>query len=157
MNVNEAFPRRSGGNGTPDIPIRDIVDRLTENTETLCRELLPNGRREGAEWRCGSVNGEVGKSLGVHLTGAKAGVWADFADGSGGDPLDLIQACLGLDKGGAVSWGKVDRIRVRGGGLEPQEEVEIAREINNSCCAVLRHSAPFGPQGPTWAFSVTRE
>ena len=44
--------------------------------------------------------------LGIHLTGAKAGIWSDFADGSKGDPLDLIQACLGLDKGGAVLWAK---------------------------------------------------
>ena len=72
MNVNEAFPRRSPG--TPDIPIPEIVDRLTGNIAALSECLFPNGRREGAEWRCGSVQGEPGKSLGVHLAGAKAGV-----------------------------------------------------------------------------------
>ncbi|MCH8998780.1 MAG: toprim domain-containing protein [Proteobacteria bacterium] len=105
MNVNDAFPRRSGS-GAPDIPIPEIVGRLAENIAALCAYLLPSGRREGAEWRCGSVQGEPGKSLGIRLTGAKAGVWSDFADGSKGDPLDLIQACLGLDKGAAVLWAK---------------------------------------------------
>ncbi len=105
MNVNEAFPRRSG-DGAPDIPIPEIVGRLTESIVALCEHLLPNGRREGAEWRCGSVQGEPGKSLGVHLAGAKAGIWSDFADGSKGDPLDLIQACLRLDKGEGVQWAK---------------------------------------------------
>ena len=94
MNVDRMFPPRSGGNDTPDIPIPEIVDRLTGNAEALCRELLPNGRREGAEWRCGSVQGEPGKSLGVHLAGAKAGIWSDFASGSKGDPLDRFDATL---------------------------------------------------------------
>jgi len=90
----------------PDIPVREIVDRLTGNVLTLCEYLLPYGRRDGPEWRSGSVRGEAGKSLGVRLTGAKAGVWSDFASGECGDPLDLIQACLGLDKGEAVRWAK---------------------------------------------------
>ena len=103
MNVREVFPHRSC---SPDIPIPEIVDRLTGNIAALCEYLLPNGRRDGPEWRCGSVQGEPGKSLAVHLTGAKAGIWCDFADGSKGDPLDLIEACLRLDKGEAVLWAK---------------------------------------------------
>jgi hypothetical protein len=42
----------------------------------------------------------------VRLTGAKAGIWSDFSVGGGGDLLDLIEACLGLDKGEAVQWAK---------------------------------------------------
>ena len=106
MNVNEAFPHRAAGNGAPDISIPEIVGQLTRNIAALCERLLPNGRRDGAEWRCGSVQGEPGKSLAVHLTGTKSGVWCDFADCSKGDPLDLIQAVLGLDKGEAVLWAK---------------------------------------------------
>ncbi len=88
------------------IPASDIAQRLAERAESLCRELLPTGHREGAEWRCGSVQGEPGNSLGVRLTGAKAGVWCDFEDDAKRDPLDLIQACLTLDKGQAVAWAK---------------------------------------------------
>ena len=106
MNINQAFPRRGADHDAPDIPIPEIVGRLTGNIGALCEHLLPNGRHEGAEWRCGSVQGEPGKSLGVHLAGAKAGIWSDFADGSKGDPLDLNQACLRLDKGEAVLWAK---------------------------------------------------
>ena len=101
MHINRMFPRHA-----PDIPIPEIVDRLSGNIAALCEYLLPNGRREGAEWRCGSIQGEPGKSLGVHLNGAKAGVWSDFASGESGDPLDLIQACLRFDKGEAVQWAK---------------------------------------------------
>ncbi len=105
MLVNEAFPRRRNP-GTRDIAVREIVDHLAGNAAALCAHLLPNGRREGAEWRCGSVQGEAGQSLGVRLTGAKAGTWSDFAAGGGGDLLDLIQAVQGLDKGAAVRWAK---------------------------------------------------
>ena len=106
MNVNEAFPQRPDRGAGSDISVREIVDHLTGNAVALCQHLLPNGRREGAEWRVGSVQGEAGKSLGVHLTGSKSGVWSDFSSGESGDLLDLIQACLGLDKGGAVQWSK---------------------------------------------------
>ena len=91
---------------TEDISVPEIVGRLIGNIGTLVEHLLPNGRRDGREWRCGSVQGEPGYSLGVRLTGAKAGVWCDFEDGAKGDPLDLIQACLTLDKGQAVAWAK---------------------------------------------------
>ena len=98
MRASEAFPRRAGA--APDVPVREIVDQLAGSVAALGEYLLPNGQRDGPEWRVGSVRGEAGKSLGVHLTGTKAGVWSDFASGECGDLLDLIQACQGLNKGG---------------------------------------------------------
>ncbi|KKK75084.1 hypothetical protein LCGC14_2877310 [marine sediment metagenome] len=59
--------------------VREIAGMLADRAEVLCGQLLPAGRRHGSEWRVGSVAGEPGKSLGVCLRGAKAGVWADFA------------------------------------------------------------------------------
>ncbi len=117
MNVNEAFPHRR--RAAPNISVREIIDQLTGAVLPLCEYLLPNGRRDGPEWRCGSVRGEAGKSLGVRLTGAKAGIWSDFARGECGDLLDLIQACQGLDKGGAVQWAK-DWLGVGDGTVIPQ-------------------------------------
>jgi twinkle protein len=67
----------------------DLAALLARDSEGIARMLLPNGKREGAEWRAGSLDGEAGKSLGVHLTGGKAGVFCDFATGEGGDLLDL--------------------------------------------------------------------
>src|SRR5262249_45443039 len=59
--------------------------------------LLPAGKKDGPEWRAGSRDGEPGKSLGVHLTGQKAGVWSDFATGESGDLLDLWMAVKRID------------------------------------------------------------
>lgn len=59
--------------------------------------LLPNGRKEGSEWRVGSLGGEKGQSLGVCIAGAKAGVWNDFQSGDGGkDLIDLWAAVKGV-------------------------------------------------------------
>ena len=91
----------------PDITVQDISRRLADQAETLCSELLPRGRKDGLEWRVGSVKGEPGNSLGIRLSGPKAGIWSDFNGGEhGGDMLDLIQLVLGFDKGNAVQWAK---------------------------------------------------
>lgn len=73
--------------------ISDIKRRLADRALEVASYLLPNGRRERDEWRVGSVQGEAGQSLGIHLSGQKAGVWADFNSGDTGDLIDL--------------WGKV--------------------------------------------------
>lgn len=69
--------------------IRDIANMLAEQADTVAKYLLPNGKREGHEWRVGSTGGEAGASLGVHLTGTKSGVWSDFSTGDAGDLVDL--------------------------------------------------------------------
>ncbi|MCQ8279911.1 toprim domain-containing protein [Acetobacteraceae bacterium KSS8] len=80
---------------------------LAGRVHELVRELLPAGRRDGQEWRCGSVAGERGQSLAVHLSGARAGVWSDFSGGSSGDALDLVAAVLFAgDRGQAMRWSR---------------------------------------------------
>lgn len=75
--------------------IIEIKRRLADRALPVAEMLFPNGRKEGQEWRVGSVSGEKGKSLGVHLSGAKAGVWQDFSTGDGGDLLALWMATKG--------------------------------------------------------------
>jgi hypothetical protein len=84
----------------------DISRMLAARADTLVLDLLPGGHREGHEWRCGSIAGEAGGSLGVHLTGAKAGVWADFSTGAKGDALDLVRDVHGFTVGEAISWSR---------------------------------------------------
>lgn len=80
---------------------------MAERIEAFCRENLAGGYRDGHEWRCGSVAGEAGHSMAVHLHGAKAGVWKDFATGETGDALDLVAAVLfGGNIKDAVPWAK---------------------------------------------------
>src|SRR3546814_2199292 len=59
----------------------ELAQHLAANVDGVVRLLLPNGKRVGQEWRVGSVDGEPGKSMGVHMTGNKAGVWLDGEPG----------------------------------------------------------------------------
>lgn len=80
---------------------------LADRSLSFCMEFLPAGVREGGEWRIGSVASEPGRSMAVHLSGPKAGVWKDWAADIGGDALDLAAHVLfGGDKGQAVRWSR---------------------------------------------------
>jgi hypothetical protein len=50
-----------------------------EQWEALCRDLQPQGKKEGHRWICGSVKGEPGRSFSVNL---QSGIFGDFADDS---------------------------------------------------------------------------
>jgi hypothetical protein len=85
----------------------ELARLLAVSADRLVMELLPHGRREGAEWRVGSLAGEAGRSCAVHLHGSRAGVWSDFASGEGGDALDLVAAVLFRgDRRQAMDWAR---------------------------------------------------
>lgn len=80
-----------------------LSESLSAQAESVCRDLLPLGKKMGHEWCVGSVSGEEGESLKVHLTGDKAGLWSDFAEGGkGGDLLDLMAAVHGVELKDAI-------------------------------------------------------
>ena len=83
--------------------ITEISRALAAQAQSVAEHLLPGGRKDGHEWRAGAVNGEAGQSLGVHLSGNKAGVWSDFASGESGDLLDLWRATRGGTLGEALN------------------------------------------------------
>ena len=65
---------------------RELAAGLAQRAEEVCRRYLPNGVRSGGYWHAGSIAGEKGQSLYVHLTGRRAGRWQDPATGQGSDP-----------------------------------------------------------------------
>lgn len=93
--------------------ILDIKRMLADRAQNVAEHLLPGGRKDGNEWRAGSVHGDAGQSLGVHIAGEKAGVWADFNGGQSGDLLDLwslAKNCtLGVSLEQARAWLGVSR------------------------------------------------
>lgn len=86
---------------------KDIAAMLARDAETICRMLLPAGKRSGNEWTAGDVYGAEGKSLSVRLSGDRAGLWADFADqGASGDLLDLWAQAKGISIADAIQEAK---------------------------------------------------
>jgi twinkle protein len=80
----------------------ELSERLAANAAAVAEYLLPNGKKVAGEWKAGSVSGEAGQSLSVRITGAKKGVWRDFALDEGGDLLDLWAACRAQSIGQAM-------------------------------------------------------
>lgn len=64
------------------------------------KQWLPNGKKIGPDWCVGSLSGEPGESLKIHV---RKGVWKDFASGDGGsDPVSLYAAIHGIGQGEAA-------------------------------------------------------
>ena len=75
----------------------EVKAELALNAEGVCQLLLPNGRRKANEWHIGSVDGEAGSSMRVHLGDGKAGLWADFSSGDkGSNLLELWKQVRGI-------------------------------------------------------------
>lgn len=89
------------------ITAKDVSEILSRDAERVARHLLgSDGKREGQELRYGDTAGGAGKSLGIHLSGDKAGVWCDFASGESGDLIDLWAAARNCDIGTAIREAK---------------------------------------------------
>ena len=73
-----------------------IADRLAMQAQDVASYLLPHGKLKSGEWCVGDLSGSDGESLKVRVTGGKAGVWSDFAEGIGGDLLDLWAQVRGM-------------------------------------------------------------
>lgn len=71
---------------------KEIAQELEAHAAEVAAYLLPQGKKAGAEWKVGGISGEPGQSLSVRVSGAKRGVWKDFATDQAGDLLDLWAA-----------------------------------------------------------------
>ena len=81
-------PTRAGWQGNPTIESANAA-ALTDFLGRL-HQWLPNGKKQGKDWCVGSLSGEAGDSLKIHI---QKGVWKDFASGEGGsDPVSLYAA-----------------------------------------------------------------
>ena len=91
---------------------KELSQRMAGEAAAIAQYLFPSGKRVAGEWRVGGTSGEPGQSLGIRLTGAKAGVWADFASGEKGDLLDAWAAVRGCSIAEAIRESK-DYLGVR--------------------------------------------
>jgi len=66
------------------------------NIESFCQHFFFEGKRVRGEWKIADVSGASGNSLGIQLTGQKAGLWHDRDAGEGGNFIKLIQLSRGV-------------------------------------------------------------
>lgn len=88
---------RGPGDQLPPIKFEALASALLDRAEALVAQWLPGGKREGREYKCGSLSGGAGSSCSVNMTNGR---WSDFAtDEKGGDLIGLYAAIHGLDMG----------------------------------------------------------
>jgi hypothetical protein len=63
----------------------EIRAQLQNKIEQVVAYLFPHGKRRGAQYLVGNIEGDPGDSLVIELAGQKRGVWYDFATGDKGD------------------------------------------------------------------------
>jgi hypothetical protein len=81
---------------------RTVATMLRQDIERLAQQVLPDGKREGREWR---GLGPDGAAWCVVLHGAKQGVFLNTGAGLAGDALELVRygLCRG-DRRAAYEW-----------------------------------------------------
>jgi len=83
--------------------IKATAARALVHVENVCSHWLPDGKKAGHEWEVGDRHGTPGKSLKIHMSGTKAGLWADFTTGDkGGDLVSLVAFVDGISQGEAA-------------------------------------------------------
>ncbi len=130
-----------------------VKEALNARAEEFACWLFPAGKKNGAEWQIGSLNGELGKSLSIRIAGEKVGVWRDFATNDSGDNLlELVRQAKNLPFNEALhacaEWLGADvspvtaklQERERGKGTEPRyqlsdDECRVALEMRETLMA----------------------
>ena len=121
-------------------PAADVVRRLAEHAEAVCRHYLSNGCRSGRYWQVGDVANTPGRSLYVRLFGPSAGKWVDAATGEHGDLLDLIA----LNRNLPTLKDALDEARRFLALPQPQPPLKLrcrARDLGRGGAAAVRHGA----------------
>jgi twinkle protein len=129
---------------------RDIARLLAQDVETVCRELLPNGKRVGQEWVTGDSDDSAGSSLKVRLSGEKTGLWADFGGEGKGDLLGLWCACRHVSLGKAMKQAK-QFLKIEDVKAYPVSDKQYQRPRRNPAWRAVAKTpepAPDAPEAP---------
>lgn len=80
-----------GSRGRVDFP--RVAAAALDNSETICRRWLPQGRLDGVEWVALNPR-RTDQRLGSFKVNLATGRWGDFADGAAGGDLISLAAYL---------------------------------------------------------------
>lgn len=101
---------------------------LIERVESVCNELLPDGRREGSLWvSYNPVENDRGKTpaLKIRIRSGDLGAWKCWRCGESGDILKLVAYVNRTDIAGALVWAR-DYLGMRSMTREDREKMRRA-------------------------------
>jgi hypothetical protein len=131
------------------IDFEEINDRALSCLPELLTGLLPGGRINGNEFKCGDIAGNPGDSFSVNLTTCK---WADFAsDDKGGDPVSLVAAILGKSQGEAAKH-LADLLGTTAPKAKKSKPVDHWQPAPTDTAPESIHHPTLGKPSATWAY-----
>jgi hypothetical protein len=146
----------------------DIARMLAGRIDALAPQLLPRAKRCGPYLRVGSIAGEEGQSLAVHLAGPKRGRWYDYAAAQGGDALDLVaqtmcggdiakalewaRQWLGLDGADAAAVARAKASAQRSAAMQARRAQDAESRNRNEALALWLAARPVMPGDPVWRY-----
>jgi twinkle protein len=132
---------------------KDVADLLARDVERVCRLLLPDGKREGAEWvaRNPARHDETPGSFKVRMIDGKvkAGFWIDFATNDSGDLLDLWCLVQQTGLGQAIKDAKAF-LGLAETRFQPTERKAFKRPVKPKTIKALK------PESPVTAYLKSR-
>lgn len=141
-----------------------VAAELRGSIESLALEILPDGKREGREWR---GTGPDGGTWCVVLSGRKQGVYLNTGEGIAGDPLELVRfgrcggdkraayewACAWLGHGGAVQQPDQPRRPVAPRQAPPRDDTE---QMQRAAIGMFINAQPFAWDNPAGRYLIGR-
>jgi hypothetical protein len=141
----------------------EVAQELRANVEKLACEILPDGKREGREWR---GTGPDGGAWCVVLSGSKQGVYLNTAAGIAGDPLELVRfGRCGGDKRAAYEWalawlgygGDVQQRQQPRPAVPPRQPPrDDTEQIQGAAKAMFINARPFAWDNPAGLYLIGR-
>ncbi|MGE3246133.1 MAG: toprim domain-containing protein [Beijerinckiaceae bacterium] len=88
------------------VDLQKLIDDLNRSAESAAQELLPLGKRTGAEWYVSGTKSPVGYAISVCIKGNKQGIVGLFGGPKPGTNIfGLIRIIKGYTTPEAVEWG----------------------------------------------------
>lgn len=80
----------------------EVKEAIASKLDVIIKDIYPEAKKNGKEFRVGSLSGEKGSSLSISTDPKKMGAFIDHNGSGSGDLFDILEETLGLSYGQAI-------------------------------------------------------
>jgi len=81
----------------------EVKAAISHKLDRIIKDIFPKAKKDGREFRIGSLSGDEGKSMSISTDPTKMGAWYDHNGSGEGDIFNILEATLGLNYGDAIT------------------------------------------------------
>tara|TARA_R110002153_G_scaffold7380_8_gene33154 strand:- start:2910 stop:4787 length:1878 start_codon:yes stop_codon:yes gene_type:complete len=82
----------------------EVKQAIGPKLDVIIKDIFPEARKDGREFRIGSLSGDKGTSMSISTDPSKMGAWIDHNGDGSGDLFDILKETKGLNYGQAVTY-----------------------------------------------------